>query len=61
MVLVEKHMGTTTHHWSDTLISDVCLCCSIVLDQLPTLFVNSSPDAIDLLVDFGTMVITLLT
>lgn len=57
----KNSIPTSTYHWSDTLVSDVCLGRSIVLYQLSAFFVDSSTNAIDLLVDLSSMVITFLS
>ena len=51
-------MGTTTHHWVDVLLSDIVLGGGVVLS-----FGSQAgfSDTEDLLVDFGTVMVTLLT
>lgn len=48
-------------HWCDGLLGDVVLGRGVVLDDLSVLGVDASSDTVDLLVDLGTVVVTLLT
>jgi len=50
-----------TTHWSDGFVSEIGLSCGVVLDELATVLVDSFTDSVDLLVDLGTMMVTLLT
>lgn len=53
-------MGEATHR-GDALLSQVIIGGTVVLDQLAVLGLDGSTDAVDLLVDLGTMMVTLLT
>jgi len=53
-------VGETTH-WSDRFVSEIGLSGSVVLDEFTTVLVDSFTDSVDLLVDLGTMMVTLLT
>ena len=54
-------MRTKAHHWVDALVSDISFGGSVVFDQSAAIFVDSSADTVDLLVDLGTVMVTLLT
>ena len=53
-------MGETTHG-VDRLVSQIIIGSSVVLHKLAVLHVESITDVVDLLVDFGTVMVTLLT
>jgi len=53
-------VGETTH-WSDRFVSEIGLSGSVVFDEFTTVLVDSFTDSVDLLVDLGTMMVTLLT
>uniref|UniRef100_A0A1L8E781 Uncharacterized protein n=1 Tax=Haematobia irritans TaxID=7368 RepID=A0A1L8E781_HAEIR len=53
-------MGETTHG-GDGLVGQIVFSGSVVLDDLAILSVDTGTNAVDLLVDFGTVMITLLT
>ena len=53
-------MGEATQG-SDGLVCGVVLCGGVVLHNLAVLLVDALTDSVDLLVDLGTVVVTLLT
>jgi len=60
-VVVNFSVEGETSHWSDRLVGDVVFGRSVVLDDLAILGVDASADAVDLLVDLGTVMVTFLT
>merc|ERR1711953_794841 len=60
VLLDQSVMGETTHG-DDRLVSQIIIGSSVVLHKLAVLHVESITDVVDLLVDFGTVMVTLLT
>merc|ERR1719164_365209 len=60
VLLDQSVMGETTHG-VDRLVSQIIIGSSVVLHKLAVLHVESITDVVDLLVDFGTVMVTLLT
>ena len=60
-VVLDETVVDETADWVDWLVSDVDLGGGIVLDLLAIDGVVAGADAVDLLVDLGTVMVTLLT
>lgn len=60
-VLVDLSVMREASHGSNGLVSWVIICGSVVLDDLAILGVDAFADAVDLLVDLGTVMVSLLT
>jgi len=60
-VVLDFTVMRETPHWSDGFIGEISFSGGIILDEFATVFVDSLTDAVDLLVDFGTVMVTFLT
>jgi len=60
-VVLDFTVVRETTHRSDGFVCEIGLSCSVVLDEFATVLVDSFTDSVDLLVDLGTVMVTLLT
>jgi len=60
-VVIDLSVEWEATHWGDRLVSDIVLGGGAVLDDLSILGMDSCTNTVDLLVDFRTMMVTLLT
>ena len=60
-VLLDLSVMRETAHWIDGLVGQIVVCGGIVLHQLSIFSVESIAHVVDLLVDLGSVVVTLLT